>query len=270
MSEYLEFAKEIALEAGNTMRRYFENEENTVETKVDNTPVTIADTNINRMVIEEVSRTFAEHGVVGEEESYQIESQYLWVCDPIDGTRPFTYGMPFSTFNLALTHNGKSIVAVQYDPYQNRLYSAEKGQGAWLNNEPIKMTGEFEGRVPINIEIYRGGSSILHATEAETEAIKALTTEKWYFMKLGSVGYSLGRVACGKFGAAVFSGGSPYEAATGNLLITEAGGRFTNLFGEKIERYDGALEGFIAAHPAIHQEIINSLAPFIAKYKTRP
>ncbi len=267
LGAYLEIAKDLAREAGQVMLEYFENDQNKVQTKSDNTPVTDADVRINKLVVKKISRSFPDHGVIGEEESLEGDGEFNWVCDPIDGTRPFTYGMPFSTFNLALTREGKSLVAVQYDPYMDRLYWASKGTGTYLNGNRVAMPERFEGKVPLNLEIYRGGSSMLQDENVETEVIKALAGDEWYFMKLGSVGYSLGRVACGKFGGAVFSGGAPYEAATGNLLITEAGGCFTNLFGQEDTRYDQPINGFIAAHPVIHQKILEQIESITERFK---
>jgi len=92
--EYLEFAKSLALEAGKIMRTYFLVTDTTW--KADQTPVTQADTEINSLVIDRVQKAYPSHSVYGEEESSLRESKFLWVCDPVDGTLPYSLGLPLS------------------------------------------------------------------------------------------------------------------------------------------------------------------------------
>src|SRR3990167_5987378 len=137
---YLEFAKKLALQAGKIMLEHFQIGI-TTEMKGDNTPVTIADKAINSLVIKEISEAYPKHSVIGEEESSKKKgAEYVWVCDPIDGTLPYSLGMPINVFSLALVHDGQPIVAVVHDPYMKRLYWAEKGEGAFLNGKPIKVS----------------------------------------------------------------------------------------------------------------------------------
>ena len=134
---YLEIAKDIALKAGGIMKQYFSFETHK-ELKQDHTPVTLADTTINSLVIQELKKHFPNHGVLGEEESnYDENNEYIWVCDPIDGTIPFSIGMPTNVFSLALTHNGEVILGVIYDPYLDRMVWAEKGKGTFCNGKQI-------------------------------------------------------------------------------------------------------------------------------------
>ena len=101
LQEYLEFAKNIAREAGQVMHQYYRADQK-VEEKSDHSPVTVADTIINSMLIERVKNTFPDHGVMGEEESWQAEKPVVWVCDPIDSTVSFIVHIPTFTFALAL------------------------------------------------------------------------------------------------------------------------------------------------------------------------
>src|SRR5690606_7148188 len=110
MDEYLAFAKTLATEAGQIMRDHFVLGIDT-EWKQDATPLTIADTSINQLVIDQVKQRFPTHGVLGEEASFGTDREYLWVVDPVDGTMPYSHGIPTSTFSLALVQNGQPIVA---------------------------------------------------------------------------------------------------------------------------------------------------------------
>lgn len=88
MKNYSKFAMELAEHAGSIMLKYF-NTGLKKEWKADNTPVTQADIDVNKLVIESILKEYPSHGIFGEEESFMQESDYIWVCDPIDGTWPF-------------------------------------------------------------------------------------------------------------------------------------------------------------------------------------
>lgn len=141
MSDYLECAIELARHAGKIMHNHF-NSGIAPESKQDETIVTIADKKINDLVLETLSKQFPDHGILAEEGSKVDGEDYIWICDPIDGTIPYLHGVPVSTFMLALTHKGKSVLGVIYDPFQKRLFTAEKDQGAFLNGKTIQVSDQ--------------------------------------------------------------------------------------------------------------------------------
>ena len=98
--EYLDFAKSVAYEAGEIIRKYFVKNPDS-EFKKDDSIVTVADKEINDLVIERVKENFPGHAVNGEEASYQQDTKHVWVCDPIDGTNPFAMTVAVSVFSLA-------------------------------------------------------------------------------------------------------------------------------------------------------------------------
>lgn len=123
--EYLEFAKDIAIYAGKIMNKYF-NKNNDVNYKENKTIVTKADTEINNYLIEQVKEKYPTHCVDGEEEQFG-NSDYVWVCDPVDGTAMYARSIPVATFSLALVVDGNPEVAVVYDPFIGNLYTSIKG-----------------------------------------------------------------------------------------------------------------------------------------------
>jgi fructose-1,6-bisphosphatase/inositol monophosphatase family enzyme len=140
MEEYLEFAKGLAKQAGQIMLDYFDGDQQ-VEIKADNSPVTIADKTINDLVINEIAKAYPDHGVVGEEASTDKQDQeYVWFCDPVDGTKAFTWGLPTAMFSLALVTKGRPVMGVAYDPFLKRMFTAVKGQGAFCNGEKISVS----------------------------------------------------------------------------------------------------------------------------------
>src|SRR5688572_22457550 len=112
MEEYLEFAKKLAQEAGEISLRYFGFETESTW-KGDNTPLTVADTEINDLVVKKINEIYPDHSIYGEERSDKKKgSKYIWVCDPIDGTMAFSVGLPIFVFSIALVDqsNGQPVL----------------------------------------------------------------------------------------------------------------------------------------------------------------
>ncbi|TSC71442.1 MAG: myo-inositol-1(or 4)-monophosphatase, partial [Parcubacteria group bacterium Gr01-1014_70] len=108
----------------------------TKERKSDATPLTVTDTTINAEVCACMRRDFPHIQVLGEEESSEIENtEYTVMCDPVDGTIPFSHGLPISTFCISVLHNQMPIVGVIYDPFLGRMWHAEHGGGSFLGTE---------------------------------------------------------------------------------------------------------------------------------------
>src|SRR3989344_508119 len=138
--EYREFAIKLAKQAGKIIKDNFTSNMKK-EWKSDNTPVTETDLKINQLVIDAVKKHFPTHSIIAEEGSYKVDnSEYSWVCDPVDGTIPFSHGIPTCAFSLALVKNGAPILGVIYDPFIDRLFFAEKNKHAFLNDKMIKVS----------------------------------------------------------------------------------------------------------------------------------
>lgn len=247
----LTFAKELAHEAGTIMRRYFRAEDIGTEWKSDDTPLTVADTKINRMVIDRVKEVFPSHSVIGEEESYENGGDYVWVVDPIDGTIPFSLGIPLSVFSLALVSkvDGQSQAAVVYDPQLDHLYSAVRGQGAQLNGYKInvsKATGFKRNYFSVlgNVKFLKGAY------------VDAVLKQGGDCLVIQSQVYSASKVASGEIAGSIFEYGSPWDSAAASLLVEEAGGVVTDMNG-KMRRYDEWGDGCIlAANKTLHGKIL--------------
>jgi fructose-1,6-bisphosphatase/inositol monophosphatase family enzyme len=261
MNDYLEFAKLLAHKAGDIMLKYFD-QALQHHIKEDKQIVTIADEEINQMVIEQVEAVYPEHSILGEEASVNKKSDYVWVCDPIDGTVPYSRGIPVSVFSLALVENGNPIVGVVYDPYTKRLYSAAKSSGAFLNDNPIKVsTKKLARHSIINVEWW---SDAEYEVEGPLHKISAETNT--YVLKIGSIIQASCLVAAGKFEAAVFSGtvGKYMDIAAIKVIVEEAGGKVTDLFGDD-QRYDKDIKGAVISNELVHSDILNYLKPAVEK-----
>ncbi|MBE6144102.1 MAG: inositol monophosphatase [Firmicutes bacterium] len=248
--EYLEFAKDIAYKAGEIMIKYFKGD-NEASYKFDQTIVTKADTEINKYLIKRVKEAFPTHSVDGEEEQFG-KSDYVWVCDPVDGTAMYARHIPVAVFSLALVVDGSSTIGVVYDPFTNSMYSAIKGQGAYKNGEKIRVND-------IALDDMKSVSNFDMWPEAEYnlyDSIKELG-KKTYFIGIGSVIRACMCVANGDFNLAIFPGTKHKncDIAAAKVIVEEAGGKVTDLFGNE-QRYDTDINGAIISNGHVHDEVV--------------
>ena len=253
MDKYLEFAKKMAYDAGKIMKKYF-NEDNGANYKYDQTIVTKADTEINSLLIERVKSTFPDHSVDGEEEQFG-KSEYVWVCDPVDGTAMYARHIPVAVFSLALVIDGVSTVGVVYDVFTDSLYTAIKGQGAFRNGTKISVNN-------IELDDMRSVSNFDMWPEANYnlyDSIKELG-KKTYFVSVGSVIRACMCVANGDFNLAIFPGTKHKncDIAAAKVIVEEAGGKVTNLFGDD-QRYDQSIKGAIISNSIVYDEVLEVL-----------
>ena len=258
-SEYLDFAKDIARYAGKIMLKYFKHE-NGEKYKVDKTIVTLADTEINSYLVKRVKEKYPSHAVDGEEEQFG-KSNYKWVCDPVDGTAMYARHIPVAVFSLALVVDGESILGVVYDPFTDSMYSAVKGEGAYKNNQKMEVN-------TIALDDMKSVSNFDMWPEAEYNIFEPIGKlgEKTYFIGIGSVIRACMCVANGEFNLAIFPGTKHKncDIAAVKVIVEEAGGRVTNIFGKE-QRYDQSINGAIISNGLVHDEVVNIIKSYIAE-----
>ena len=218
LEEYLEFAKNIAKYAGKIMLKYF-NQNNGANYKGDKTIVTLADKEINSYLIEQVKLKYPSHSVDGEEEQFG-KSDYVWVCDPVDGTAMYARHIPVAVFSLALVIDGIPNVGVVYDPFTDSLYSAIKGKGAYKNNEKIFVNNyELDDMKTVcHYDLWPNADYNISKAVQELE-------HKAYFIGLGSIIRACMCVASGDFTLAIFPGTKHKncDIAAVKVIVEEAG-----------------------------------------------
>jgi fructose-1,6-bisphosphatase/inositol monophosphatase family enzyme len=247
---YLQFAQDLARKAGDIMRRHLQIGI-AAQSKSDGSPVTIADTEIDNLVVETVKSTYPEHAVLSEEGDISpMPNEYAWVCDPLDGTQPYTFGTPISMFSLALVKDGAPILGVMYDPYEDRMYHAIKGQGAYLNGEKIavndqaSLAGNHVALPGSTEELMDSGGLLQKAIQRQ---IKTFT--------FVCVTAEAALVATGQIVANVYGHNSPWDIAAIKIIVEEAGGKVTSLSGEE-QRYDRPIRGAIVSNGHVHDELV--------------
>lgn len=253
----LEFATKLAYLAGDIMLKYFQVGIEK-EAKADGSPVTIADKAINDLVIQQVKQEYVNDAVLGEEASYDKEdAEYLWVCDPLDGTVAYTFGVPVSQFSLALVKNGEPIVGVLYDPYMKRLYHAVKGEGAYLNEQKIQVNKESELRGNVissqmqQMPLFDSADLIkeIQRRNINTCVFRCFTGES-------------ALVASGQFVGSILGYPTAHDIAAVKVIVEEAGGKVTDLFGND-QRYDQSVKGAIVSNGLVHDELVALVKPYL-------
>lgn len=248
----LEFAKRLARQAGKIMLKYFDHESET-EIKSDNTPVTIADKEVNQMVIDEVKKHFPEDGVYGEEDSFGKDRARLWVCDPIDGTSSFAMSVPIAVFSLALVVDGEPVLGVIYDPFLDKLYEATVGCGAWCNGGKLSVsTDRLDKLSRINVNWWPNEEyDVLPKAYELSQATGCRVSSMGSAAKAGVL------VANGQLAATIFPGKTDknVDVAAVKVIVEEAGGKTTDLFG-KDQRYNQSIQGFIASNGLVHDGLV--------------
>lgn len=259
MNDHISFAIDLAYKAGEIMRKNFTLGMKKSLKKGDSSPLTASDTAINQMVIEAINKEFPKHGVIGEEGSNKKENKYVWLCDPVDGTIPFSSGIPISTFSLALTENGVPILGVIYDPFMNRLFVGKKGEGAFLNSKKILVSSAKTIKSQI---LYMGWWK--YSMYDLLLVRKELSKKGCKIMDFCSFAYAGALVAAGEFSGLIFGDHFPWDVAAMKVIIEEAGGKCTDLAGND-QRYDTDVNGFIACNASIHGEILTAVKEFAFK-----
>ena len=247
----------VALEAARAARELilsYYNGEFEIEIKSDQTPVTVADRGAERLIREIITAAFPDHGIFGEEYGAEnTDTEYLWLIDPIDGTKSFVkrYGM-FST-QIALMHNGKLIVGVSCAPAMGELVWATRGGGAFDENGRLSISdiGSIE-----QASISTGNIQSLAAGPKWTALGRILAATN----RTRGYGdyYHYHRLAAGQLDAVIESDVNILDIAALYVIVTEAGGVFTDLDG-----LPPALDtrSVLAATPSLHTALSDKLNP---------
>lgn len=138
----LNFAIETAREAGNILLEKFGRKIN-VSKKGEIDLVTDADLASEKFIIDKIKTYYPRHSILAEESGEAVlikNSKWRWIIDPLDGTTNYAHGYPCFCVTLAVENDGEIVIGVSYDPTRDEMFSAEKGQGASLNNKPIAVS----------------------------------------------------------------------------------------------------------------------------------
>jgi myo-inositol-1(or 4)-monophosphatase len=240
-----EVAVGLANEASRIILHYFEKGA-PAQRKSDGTPVTEADLEINHLVMDRIGQEFPDHGFIGEElDGRDSAGEYVWLCDPVDGTLPFTLGFPVSTFVLSLVRQGKPILGVMAYPARNWLLVGQAGKGTVLNGRSVHVS-DWPILHQSVIDTSPGAPGLFDAADAAGAFVVC------YY----SICTSAIMVARGTMTASIWPGTAPWDVAASKVIVEEAGGRVTALDGGD-QRYDRPLRGAIVSNGKVHDQLVS-------------
>lgn len=228
MSQFLEVAIETAREAGGILRHEFDRPKQ-ISYKGEVDIVTESDRRSEALIIARLRKHFPDHAIIAEEGGGGgVGAKYCWHVDPLDGTTNFAHGYPCFAVSIGLAEDGQPVAGAVFNPVSEELFTAARGEGAYLNGKPIRVSA-----------IEKLATSLV-ATGFPTHHRKRSANINYYWeytlrshgvRRDGSAALDLCSVACGRFDAFWEFGLKSWDTAAGVLLVQEAGGKVSDLSG---------------------------------------
>ncbi|WP_102692793.1 inositol monophosphatase family protein [Rummeliibacillus pycnus] len=254
ITEVHEFAKAIIMEAGERIRKSF-SEKWKIETKANaNDLVTNIDRETELFFIEKITAFDPSHKILGEEgmgEKIDSLDGVVWIIDPIDGTMNFIRQHRNFAISIGVYVNGIGKLGYIYDVMRNQLYYAKEGQGAFMNEIPLKPLESIsldKAIIGLNALWVTPNKRIEH--ERMIDLVRTVRGTRSY----GSAALEIASVACGRMDAYISMRLSPWDIAGGVVIAKEVGAIASNLRNRPINLLKQ--DTFIVANPAIHSEIV--------------
>ncbi|HVA94128.1 MAG TPA: inositol monophosphatase family protein [Candidatus Dormibacteraeota bacterium] len=229
MNSYLDIAVETAREAGSILlAEYHRPVKISYKGEVD--IVTQADRRSEQAIVTRLREHFPSHAIVAEEGGgSESDSPYRWHVDPLDGTTNFAHGYPCFAVSIGLEKDGELIAGVIYQPVSGELFTAAKGEGAYLNQTKIQVSSIKSLETSL---LATGFPSIKRAQNPNIHYYWDFTLRSHGVRRDGSAALDLAAVACGRFDGFWEFGLHSWDTAAGVLLVREAGGVVTQFNGQ--------------------------------------
>ena len=244
----LECAKTVAFEAGQILKSMFGK---IVEYKQKNDAslVSQADLESEQFIIKQLKSRFPQYRISSEESGLENQSEYAgtWHVDPLDGTHNYLHQIPQYGVCLSLEKNNQLICGVVCIPEENNLYYAAPGVGAFCNEHIISVSKRNDAKAFLN---YEGRLK----SDAEWATFKRLYN-LFDLRIVYSTAYSLTALASGKIDACYSEVDQYFDYSAAGLIITEAGGKITNIDGSPLDKS----RGFVASNGILHEQLIDSI-----------
>lgn len=227
---YINVATEAAREAAGLMRKYASKLESIpIERKARADYVTEVDRACEQVIKHHLLKYYRDHAFLGEETGKVGDSDHVWIVDPIDGTTNYLRGLGHFAVSIALQIRGRIEHGVIYDPTKEELFTASRGEGAFLNSQRIRVSGRdsLEGAVLATAFPFRY-RRLLPAYRAMFDALFEDIED---IRRQGTSCLDLAYVACGRLDGYWELGLKPWDLAAGALMVQEAGGVVMDMAG---------------------------------------
>ncbi|MCO5071018.1 MAG: inositol monophosphatase [Rhizobiaceae bacterium] len=248
---------DAARKAGRSLARDFGEVQNLqVSMKGPGDYVSQADRKAEDILYNELSRARPGYSFLMEERGAVEgdDSQHRWLIDPLDGTTNFLHGIPIFSISIALERQGQLVAALIYNPAMDELYTAERGDGAFMNDRRLRVAG----RAKLSDAVI--GTGVPHLGRGHHGnfliELRNVMGEVSGIRRLGSVALDLAYVAAGRMDGFWETGLQPWDIGAGLLLVREAGGFATDMSGGSKMLDDGSV---VAGNEAIHGALLKML-----------
>ena len=250
--ELLDVAWEAANAAGKIIRDGWQ-QPKTIDYKGTIDLVTSVDQESERTIVNFIHGKFPEHSILAEEETdlRGAQYEYRWIIDPLDGTTNFVHGYPQFCVSIALEHNSRVVIGLVYDPIRGECFKAALGQGATLNDKPIRASTTVElgkSLLATGFPYDRRDFANFYLTY-----FKAFMIRCQGIRRSGSAALDLCYVACGRLDGFWELKLKPWDIAAGALIVTEAGGMLSDFSGKSFALWS---QETLASNRFIHDEMV--------------
>lgn len=229
-SSYTNTALLAAKKGVSVLLKYYNSGILNIEYKGKIDPVTQADKNSQKEIIKVIKNIFPQHGILAEEDEInEIEKEYCWIIDPLDGTVNFVHSLPMFCVSIGLKFKNEIISSIIYSPITKEIFIAEKNKGAWLNGKKIRVskTEDLIRSLAVTGFPYYVKKDSMRVTRNFTDIMLKVQGVR----RLGSAALDMAYVACGRFDFFGEEGLKPWDIAAGVLIVKEAGGEISDYFG---------------------------------------
>jgi myo-inositol-1(or 4)-monophosphatase len=250
MNEFLEIAIDAAREAGGMLRSAFDRPKQ-ISYKGEVDIVTESDKRSEALIVARLRRHFPEHAIVAEEGSRgaATAAKYCWHVDPLDGTTNFAHSYPCFAVSIGLAEDGEPIVGVVLNPITEEMFTAVRGQGAFLGPRGIHVSPIEKLSTSL---VSTGFPTHQRANNRNIFYYWEFTMRSHGVRRDGSAALDLCSVACGRFDGFWEFGLNSWDTAAGVLIVKEAGGTVTDLEGRPYRPGDPSV---LATNGHIHAEM---------------
>lgn len=225
LEKILENAKKWALKAGKMQRHRLGHKGLKVQSKTsEDDLVTEVDELSEKILLEGIGAAYPGHGFLSEEcGGENTDAEYVWVIDPLDGTTNYTQGIPIFAISLALQYLGETVLGVVYQPVLDEMFTAVKGNGAYLNGREISVSAKTDLAKCVLATGFPYDKAIHKNNNADY--FSYFVPRVRGLRRLGAAAYDLAGVAAGRLDGFWELNLSLWDVAAGILLVEEAGGR---------------------------------------------
>tara|TARA_B100001179_G_scaffold42608_1_gene28088 strand:- start:835 stop:1587 length:753 start_codon:yes stop_codon:yes gene_type:complete len=208
--------------------------------------VSNADTNAEKIIIEELSKARKNYSILSEEDGSKIgkDKNNIWIIDPIDGTTNYLHGVPHFAISIALKSNNEIISGVIYDPIKDEMFYAEKNNGAYYNNQRIRVSKKKK----LEDCLFATGGNISEKNKTNTNII---------IRRSGSAALDMAYVAAGRFDGYFQKNLNIWDIAAGIIIIKEAGGIINEIDLSKNNNIK-----VLASNSSINDKLVKNLVNF--------